>query len=492
MNIETNLQSARKGITAIIMMASIATVCAKDKKGVIMTIDGEDVPTEEFLYLFQKNNEQQTQPQSLDEYLNLFEVYRLKVAEAKKTGVDTTQNFLKEMAQYRRELLEPYLADSTFLNNLVDIAADREKTQVESSHIMIIRTHGEKKDAQNLALLDSIRLELLNGADFITLAKNYSQDKFSSDKGGYLGFSPAGTYPYGFETAVYETPEGEISEIIESHVGWHIVKSGARKPTEEFNRQPRARDIVKADVMKRIQSPFDSRYHQIRKKISENLKQKHPELNSKLKGLSDEAAYEMLINAEEKTQYESNPAYRNLVNEYTNGSLLYEVSVENVWNKASNDEEGLQNYYEANKNSYKWESPHAKGVLIQALNDSVANEIKEKLVNVPSDSIVTFVRKNFRREATADRFNVAQGVNPMIDNVMFGAPVTTPKAHNFTTYFVVEGRVVENPETLNDVKSVVVADYQDILEKDWVANLRKNHVIEINEKELGRLKNTLK
>lgn len=457
-----------------------------------MTIDGEEVPTEEFLYLFHKNNQQQVQPQSLDEYLQLFEIYRLKVAEAKNAGVDTTQNFKKEMAQYRRELLEPYIADTTFINALVDIAVEREKTQVESSHIMIIRTHDEEKDRQNLAMLDSLRLELLNGADFITLAKNYSQDKFSSDKGGYLGFSPAGTFPYGFETAVYETPEGEISDIVESHVGWHIVKSGARKNTEEFNREARARDVVKADVMKRVQSPFDSRYHQIRKNLAANLKQKHPELNAKLKGLSDDEAFEVLMNAEEEVQYANNPDYRNLVDEYINGSLLYEVSVENVWNKASNDEEGLQNYYNANKGSYKWERPHAKGVLVQAANDSVANLIKQQVTGVASDSIVPFIRKSFKGSATADRFNVAEGVNPMIDNAMFGGASVTPKIQNYKTFFVLEGRLVENPEELNDVKSAVVADYQDVLEQTWVNELKNKHKIEVNNKELARLRKEIK
>lgn len=485
------MKVARNGLMFFLMFTALASVNAKDKKGVIMSIDGEEIPTEEFMYLFQKNNQQQNTPQNIDEYLQLFEIYRLKVAEAKQEGIDTTQAFQKEMAQYRRELLEPYIADTAFINNLIDIAVDRENTQVESSHIMIIRTHDEEKDRKNLAMLDSIRLELLNGADFISMAKEYSQDRFSSDKGGYLGFSPAGTYPYGFETAVYETPEGEISEIVESHVGWHIVKSGARKPTSVFNRSPRSRDVVKSDVMKRIQSPFDSRYHQIRKRLVENLTRKHPELNARLRGLSDDEAYELLLTNEENIQYNTNPDYRNLVDEYINGSLLYEVSVANVWNKASNDEEGLNKYYEDNKESYKWERPHAKGILVQVINDSIAGLIKSQIANVPSDSIVTFIRNNFKRDATADRFNVAEGVNPMIDYAMFGGAETSPKIQNFDTFFVIEGRLVENPENINDVRSIVISDYQEVLENEWVNALKNKHKIAINEKELARLRKTL-
>lgn len=473
-------------LTPLLTTLLCVSISAKDKKGVIMTVDGEDVPTEEFLYLFQKNNHQQSQPQSLDDYLNLFEIYRLKVAEAKSQGIDTMASFKKEIDMYRRELLAPYVADTVFMNQLIDIAFEREKNMVESSHIMFIRTHDEAKDKRSLELIDSLRTELLNGTDFIELAKTYSQDKFSSDKGGYLGFTPAGTFPYAFETAVYETPEGEISEIVESHVGWHIVKSGARKPAMELNRPAKSYKDVKADVERKVSSPFDSRFHMIRKNGIKNLKARHPEI--KTEGLSDEEAYITLLQAEEKDQYKNNPDYRNLVDEYINGSLLYEVSVENVWNKAANDSIGLENYYKANKDKYTWESPHAKGILVQALNDSVANVIKQQIQGMSEEEIVPFIRNNFKKEALAEKFNVPQGVNDMIDNIIFGGVQAKPKVRNFTDYFIVSSRLVETPESLDDVRNSVINDYQEILEQDWVETLKKKHKVEINRKELDKIR----
>lgn len=483
------MKTLKKITVATLFIAFIFALEAKDKKGVIMKVDGEEIPSEEFVYLFQKNNQQQTYPQTLDEYLDLFEIYRLKVAEAKKQGVDTTLSFKKEMDVYRKELLEPYLTDTVILNQMINEAAERENTVVESSHIMIIRTNNPETDERNLQLLDSLHKELLNGADFITIAKEYSQDKFSSDKGGYLGFAPAGTFPYGFETAVYETPEGGISEIVESHVGWHIVKSGARKSASELQRPVKSYEDVKNDVMRKITSPFDPRYHQLRQNIISKLRVQHPEVN--ISGMNEDDAYNALVLAEEDYQYKNNPDYRNLVDEYTNGSLLYEVSVENVWNKASNDTEGLEKYYQANKNNYNWESPHAKGILVQALNDSVAEVIKLDISSLPTDSIVLHVRKNYRKEATADKFNVPQGVNSLIDHLMFGVEEVTP-GKNFKSYFVVEGRLVESPEELNDVKGSVVNDYQIYLEKEWIDQLKKTHTVEINKKELGTLRKKLK
>ena len=476
----------------MLTLTTIGSLYSKEKKGVIMTVDGEEIPTEEFLYLFNKNNSQLQQSQSLDEYLKLFEIYRLKVAEAKNEGVDTTVAFKKEIRQYRRELLEPYIADTAFINALVDVAAQRDKEMVESSHIMIIRTHDEEKDKHNLVLIDSLRNELLNGADFIELAKKYSEDNFSSQKGGYLGFTPAGTFPYAFETAVYETPEGEISEIVESHVGWHIVKVGSRKPASEFNQPERPVEVIREEVLRKASSPFDSRFFDIRNNTIRRLKAKHPKLALAVDSLPTEEAYEILVVAEEEAQYKENADYRNLVDEYTNGSLLYEVSVRNIWDKAPNDEEGLNNFYLQHKEDYKWDTPHAKGVLIQALNDSVSQLVKNAVIGLDSDEIVKTVREDFKKVATADKFNLPQGINPMVDNVMFGQEPSSPKIKSFTEYFILNGRIVPQPEDVNDVKSSVIADYQEQLEQQWVKDLKERHNVMVNQKELSKIKKALK
>ncbi|MCH5231891.1 MAG: hypothetical protein J1F43_08885, partial [Muribaculaceae bacterium] len=98
------------------------------------------------------------------------------------------------------------------------------------------------------------------------------------------------------------------------------------------------------------------------------------------------------------------------------------------------------------------------------------------------------IRTNYKKEATADRFNVPQGINDMIDNLMFGGPEATPKSKNFSSFFIVEGRIVEDPEEVADVRSAVINDYQEYLEEDWVNNLRKKHKLEVNNKELKKIK----
>ncbi|MDE6336924.1 MAG: hypothetical protein K2L34_10195, partial [Muribaculaceae bacterium] len=135
---------------------SVFALAMTAKDPVIMTVNGVDVPRSEFEYLYHKNSQQQLSPQPLKEYAEMFKVYKLKVADAKASGIDTTSAFRKEMAQYRRELAQPYLTDSLFLNRLVEEAAERSKEEVETSHIMLSKTRSEAENRKLKARMDSI------------------------------------------------------------------------------------------------------------------------------------------------------------------------------------------------------------------------------------------------------------------------------------------------------------------------------------------------
>ncbi len=199
------------------------------KDPVIMTINGVDVPKSEFEYLYHKNSQQQLAPQPLEEYAEMFKVYKLKVADAKACGLDTTESFRKEMQQYRRELAAPFMADSAYINKLVAEAAARALEDVEASHIMMLKTRDAAENRRLRLRLDSLRQELIAGADFTDLALRYSQDRSVVNNKGYMGFISSGRFPYEFETAAFTTPEGEISEVVESPAGYHIVKAGRHR-----------------------------------------------------------------------------------------------------------------------------------------------------------------------------------------------------------------------------------------------------------------------
>ena len=67
------------------------------KEAVVMTVNGVDVPKSEFEYLYHKNSQQQMSPQPIEDYVELFKLYKLKVADARAEGLDTVETFKKEM-----------------------------------------------------------------------------------------------------------------------------------------------------------------------------------------------------------------------------------------------------------------------------------------------------------------------------------------------------------------------------------------------------------
>ena len=214
-------------LTGMGLAAVLAAFAAKDP--VIMTINGEDVTKSEFEYLYNKNSQQQINPQTLDEYVEMFKLYKMKVADAKAAGLDTVASFRKETEQYKHDLALPYLADSVYLNKLVDEAYARSLKEAEAKHIMFFKSPKPEQNVRMKAKADSLKQVLDNGGDFEALARQYSQDKRSAMHGGTMGYIIAGQYPYSFEVTAFGTPEGEISDVIESPQGYHILKGGHKR-----------------------------------------------------------------------------------------------------------------------------------------------------------------------------------------------------------------------------------------------------------------------
>ena len=195
-----------------------------------------------------------------------------------------------------------------------------------------------------------------------------------------------------------------------------------------------------------------------------------------------------LVEAEEAWLEANEADYRNLLHEYTNGSLLYEASVRNVWDKASKDIKGLEEYFERNRSNYKWDVPHAKGILVQAKNDSVAADVARRYAALPKDEALATLKKEYKGEASIDRVLVQRGQNPMVDALMFGVGEATSPNANFSTCLMIDGRVIDAPEEVSDVRGLVTGDYQEELEQVWISDLRSRYPVEINRKVLKKVK----
>ncbi len=210
-------------------------IFAQSNNDILLTINNHKITKAEFERIYKKNNNKKTDTidkKSLDEYLDLFINFKLKVFEAEKAGLDTAQSFKTELNGYRRQLAKPYLSDKNVEKSLIKEAYDRTKTDVRVAHILIKLNHDAlPKDtliAYNKAI--KIRNKLIKGDDFGKVALAYSDDPSVKINGGDLGYFTAFQTVYPFESAAYNTPIGKISMPVRTRFGYHILKIIDKKP----------------------------------------------------------------------------------------------------------------------------------------------------------------------------------------------------------------------------------------------------------------------
>ncbi|MDR1730440.1 MAG: peptidylprolyl isomerase [Prevotellaceae bacterium] len=196
----------------------------------------------------------------------------------------------------------------------------------------------------------------------------------------------------------------------------------------------------------------------------------------------------VVIAAEQASLEKEHPEYRNLLREYSDGLLLFEVSNEEVWNKASVDVEGLEKFFEANKENYKWESPRFRGKVLHAANRKILAEAQEMMKNAPKDSIDIQLKRKFNAEKVQLKIEnglFAPGANKAVDAGIFKKGTYTDEAFPAVDFI---GDLVAVPESYKDVRGPATADYQNYLEEEWIKNLRKKYNVTINEKVLKSVK----
>jgi len=209
---------------SIICGAFALLVSAQD----VLTIDSQKISLEEFNNIFYKNNNNtELTKEYLDEYMQLFVNFKLKVKEADELGLDTLAAFISELDGYRIQLAKPYLKNKEFDEGMLVEAYDRMKQDIKASHILIAvnekATVQQEKEAYDKAL--DIRSSILaNAISFEVAAKSNSDDKSALTNDGNLGYFSAFMMVYDFESAAYITEIGEISMPIRTKYGYHIIK----------------------------------------------------------------------------------------------------------------------------------------------------------------------------------------------------------------------------------------------------------------------------
>ena len=203
---------------------------------VLFTVDGNPVHVSEFLYIYQKNNGTKADfsAKSLQEYLDLYTKFKLKVTKARQMKLDTIPELIQELAGYRKQLSKSYLVDKEVNEKLIREVYERRQFDLNVSHILISNnTEREaEKDAQAKAKIFFLHHQLQDGANFEQLARENSDDKTTAQNGGALGFItamlPNGFYE--FENQAYALKPGQFSQPFKTDYGYHIVKLNGMRP----------------------------------------------------------------------------------------------------------------------------------------------------------------------------------------------------------------------------------------------------------------------
>jgi len=198
---------------------------------VLMNINGKPILKSEFEYIYNKNNSNNSlDKKSLDEYVELFINFKLKVEEAKSQGIDTTKSFINELSGYRSQLTKPYLTDTKIEDAILREAYDRSKYDIDVSHILI-RIPQNATPADTLKAWNEINIisKRLQKEDFAKVAKEVSQDESVEKNNGRLGWISAFRTVYPFESAAYNTAVGTISKPVRTDFGYHLVKVHDRR-----------------------------------------------------------------------------------------------------------------------------------------------------------------------------------------------------------------------------------------------------------------------
>lgn len=224
-----------KNFLSVFILAFLCatTVFSQNKKEVLMTIEGKPVYASEFKRVYLKNLDlvQDESQKDIDGYLQLFIDYKLKIAEAEAQGLDEESLYKSEFSKYRDQLSRNYLFEDKITDELAKEAYERGKEEVSASHILI-KVDYESVPRDTLVAynkLNSIRERAVKGEDFTQLAKIYSEEPGAKESGGNLGYFSVFNMVYPFENAAYNTKVGEISKIIRTSFGYHILKVNDRR-----------------------------------------------------------------------------------------------------------------------------------------------------------------------------------------------------------------------------------------------------------------------
>ena len=693
-------------VVSLINIIFLNNIIAQDP--IVMTINKRPVKKSEFEAVYRKNNvkEFSSSSKSVKEYVDLFSLFKSKVFEAESLGLDTLNSFKTELLGYRRQLAAPYLTDKNTTENLLLETYDRMKYEVRASHILVrleetalpkdtleawtrinlIRNAVMGKFPTPVEVLNYDKLlknsteisKFLKGKDssvykvkanaikklseyaksssdlFQSIAPKTSDDPSALDNKGDLNYFTALDMVYPFESAAYNTKVGEISPIVRTRFGYHILKISDKRESrgeifvahimcrvlkeandqEKVNAKTKIDEIyakikagqnfedlarqfsednqsnqrggqlqpfkggrlpkdfedaafnIKSDneisepilsqygwhIIKRIElktlPPFSEIKNDIKSKINrdsrsqmgrvaliekvkkennfkENIKNKDEfnkimdstylkatwkaeraakfgnkeifNLGGKsytqndfakfleaqmtfrsptdvieiMKGIYKTWVEENVISFEDALLEKKYVEFANLYREYRDGILLFDLTDQKVWSKAVKDTLGLKSFYETNKNKYLWEE-RAEVTTYKCLNEKVAKDLRKLFKDGKSEKeIVQILNISSQLNVSSENVTYLKGENTNVDaNWIKGiAPKNfTDAKEKKVLVLIINNILTKSPKTLAECRGSATSDFQNFLDTEWLNYLKDKYKVELNQEVLSTIK----
>jgi peptidyl-prolyl cis-trans isomerase SurA len=422
-----------------------------------MTVNGVPITRSEFVYSYNKNNGGgQADRMSVEEYAERYTIYKLKVAAALEAQLDTSVAFRQELATYRTRQNKGSAMIGTNLLTEARQLYDRTRKAIGSQGLirpaeifLRLSTRASNREQDRIAQrADSIWRALQTGADFATLAQKVSEDPRTAAQGGDIGWLQPNQSFVEFEQAAYALQTGELSRPILAPDGFHIILMKERKQLEPF-------EVLKDDLVRSL--------------LQQSVRQV----------IAGQTVREVPVQ-----QTDANQKYQD--QEYHDGLLVYEITNREIWQRAKTDEIGLRAWFNAHEKAYVSEGPHYRGVAYATKTKADMKAVKKYLKRLPFEQWAEALSATFNSDGD-ERVKMEVGVfkpgdNATIDREVFKRRDVTVQGDTAYPFEAVFGKKLKKyPENYNDVRGQVVADYQQMLEAEWVTLLRSRYPVQINQ-----------
>ncbi len=415
----------------------------------------------------------------------------------------------------------------------------KSKGEVKVAHIMKMfknpRSVTEEEVNQLKVQIDSIAQLIQKGEPFGELAKKFSDDSRTAVNGGEMNWIKSSFNVPEFAQAAFALDSiGQVSEIIRTDYGWHILKLVQKRGPNSFDelrddltnrvkRDPERSKYSRQKFVEKIKEEYGFTYNNENKEVLESIiadteidslarsidaatdelvlfsvKDKNytiadfvnyvfdKKLNAKklprhkFKNEYENFEDQAIIDFEDSQLEEKYPDFKYLMKEYHDGILLFSIMEEEVWNKAMQDTLGLEQYYEENKGKYKY-GEHFDGLIIKCDSANIRTLVEERLQAGTTDPEIIEAEINVDGQSlvSIEKGKWEAGDNAIVDYYVFDQ--TKPETLNEELVYVYGDKKDEAVKTLDEARGLYISDYQDYLEKLWVESLRDKYKIKIKK-----------